>query len=145
MSRSAVASVSLINMTSGVSVYPFGTGWYCNWTVQVNQAVVVTRTVPNETNERLMVTIISLTTLDVVLVLYIFLLLLARYEYVDVPEWLGGLNKPVDWWRNPSNPKIEFCGYDDAAEEEYDDEEEGEEEEEDADEGELESVVPASN
>mmetsp|Transcript_19100 Transcript_19100/g.21904 ORF Transcript_19100/g.21904 Transcript_19100/m.21904 type:complete len:90 (+) Transcript_19100:77-346(+) len=74
--------------------------------------------------------IMALVATNAALMTGIVVLTLARFEWIGLPMWLGGLNRDVEWWTNP-----EFVESDEEDEEEYD--EEGEEGGEEEDEGEL--------
>jgi hypothetical protein len=89
--------------------------------------VTVVIRVPNPHNEYMMDAIIALVALNGVLIISISTLLLARWEVIEWPMWLGGLRRPVEWWTNPQS-----TGAEDECEEDEEDEEgeEGEEDEE---------------
>lgn len=55
----------------------------------------------NVVNDRLRIAIISLVSVCCGVCGYIVLLLLARFEYVDIPTGLGGLKKAPQAWVNP--------------------------------------------
>lgn len=76
----------------------------------------VARVVANPVNTAMMQAIIALVATNVGLLLYIGLLLLARWEVIEWPTWLGGLGRSVEWWTNPKSAGCEDD--DDEAEEE---------------------------
>jgi len=62
---------------------------------------IVRVVVANPVNDALVIAIISLSSFCFAMVLAMVALLLVRLEFFDVPLWLGGLRRRVEWWENP--------------------------------------------
>ncbi|CUG06424.1 transmembrane protein, putative, partial [Bodo saltans] len=89
--------------------------------------VTVVVRVPNRHNEYMMDAIIGLVALNGVLLIAIAVILLARWEVIEWPMWLGGLRRPVEWWTNPQSTGADGENDEDEEDEEDEEGEEGEE------------------
>ena len=102
----------------------------------VIQEVLVPHTVMSEEAQRLRVVVIALGALCVGLSLVLTMLVLARWEVIDVPMWLGGIAKPVEFWTNPESTKVFLTDNDDDDDDEVQHEEAANDEETEDEEGE---------
>jgi hypothetical protein len=100
----------------------------------VNDTVFVR--LSNFRNVNMEIVIICLTCFCAVLVAYICVLLLARFKILDLPTWLGGLARRVEWWENPKSSRV-VVNSDEDNDEQLDEANNDEEGEDEGDEGSM--------
>lgn len=101
LSTTVVHRVSLVEQSTATSnLAPLFTP---NPIIRVNVTAWSERSNPRNLNMK--IAIICLTCFCVAMLSYAALLVLARYEVIDLPTWLGGLARRVEWWENPKSAR----------------------------------------